>query len=157
MAMHSLDQILNYLQITETIGTAGQPTAGQFAHIAAAGYELVINLAMTDSSNALADEGSVVAGLGLDYVHIPVVWEAPAQRDLERFMAVMDRNRDRKVFVHCVLNLRVSVFVFLYRVIRQGLDVEAARQPLERIWEPDPIWKAFINQSLARYDLVPVD
>lgn len=157
MTTQSLDQILNYLQITETIGTAGQPTADQFADIAAAGYELVINLAMTDSSNALADEGSVVARLGLDYIHIPVVWEAPTQRDLERFMAVMDRNRDRRVFVHCVLNMRVSVFVFLYQVIRQSLDVEVARRPMEKIWGPDPIWKAFMNQSLAPYGFVPVD
>ena len=157
MTTQVLDQILNYLQITDTIATSGQPTADQFADIAAAGYELVVNLAMTDSSNALADEGSVATRLGLDYVHIPVVWEAPAQRDLERFMAVMDRNRDRNVFVHCVLNMRVSVFVFLYQVIRQGLDVEVARQPMEKIWEPNPIWKAFMHQSLARYGFEPVD
>lgn len=141
------NQILNYLQITETIGTAGQPTREQFAAIAAAGYELVVNLAMPDSPNALADERELLTRQGLDYVHIPVVWG----RDLERFMAVMDRNSGRRVFVHCALNMRVSVFVALYRVIRQGLDIDQARAPILEIWKPDPVWKAFAAESLARH------
>lgn len=155
MPTPGLGQILNYVQITETIGTAGQPTREQFAAVAAAGYELVVNLAMPDSPNALADERELSTRQGLDYVHIPVVWEAPAHRDLERFMAVMDRNSGRRVFVHCALNMRVSVFVALYRVIRQGLDIDQARASILQIWEPDPVWKAFMAESLARYGLGP--
>jgi uncharacterized protein (TIGR01244 family) len=151
MPTPGLNQIINYLQITEAIGTAGQPAREQFVEIAAAGYELVINLAMPDSSNALADERELASRQGLDYVHIPVAWEAPAHEDLERFMAAMDHNCGRRVFVHCVLNMRVSVFVALYRVIRQGLDIDQACEPILQIWEPDPLWKAFMAESLAHY------
>ena len=80
------------------------------------GYEVLINLALLDSPGALPNEGTLVTVLGLQYFHIPVVWESPQPSDLDQFFKTMQRNQNRKVFVHCVLNMRVSVFVFLYRI-----------------------------------------
>jgi protein tyrosine phosphatase (PTP) superfamily phosphohydrolase (DUF442 family) len=45
MNQPSLALIDNFLQISPTIATAGQPTIEQFALISSAGYETVINLA----------------------------------------------------------------------------------------------------------------
>ncbi len=146
-----MEQIAHYLPICETIGTAGQPTEEQFADIAAAGYELVVNLARPDSPQAVPDERELVVQQGMDYLHIPVVWESPTAEDLERFFAVMEAYQGRKVLVHCVVNKRVSAFVFLYRVIRQGVPLEAAREALLRMWEPDVVWQGFINESLVRF------
>ncbi|HET90511.1 MAG TPA: hypothetical protein ENN99_07215, partial [Chloroflexi bacterium] len=98
-----MDSILNYLRISDTLGTAGQPIAEQFAAIRAAGYEVVINLAMPDSIGALPDEGELVATQGMEYVHNPVVWESPTAADRERFLAAMEQHHGRKVFVHCVV------------------------------------------------------
>ena len=72
-----LDGILNYFQITDHIGIAGQPSADQFPEIARANYTAVINLAMAESSNAVAEEGDIVTSLGMKYIHIPVPWDAP--------------------------------------------------------------------------------
>jgi protein tyrosine phosphatase (PTP) superfamily phosphohydrolase (DUF442 family) len=150
--MHAISvDVLNFLQISERVGTAGQPTADQFAEIKSAGYEVVVNLAMPDSTNALSNEAELVREQGMEYVHIPVVWEDPKDSDLERFFEVMDLHRERKVFVHCVLNWRVSSFVYLHRVIQQGVPKELAGQSLHRIWEPNPVWRCFIDRSLARY------
>jgi protein tyrosine phosphatase (PTP) superfamily phosphohydrolase (DUF442 family) len=145
--------VINYLPISDTIGTAGQPTTAQFTAIKAAGYEVVINLAMPDSSNALPNEQQIVAEQGMLYVHIPVVWERPTAQDLEQFFDVMARCRGRRVFVHCALNMRVSVFVFLYRTIWQGVSPEIARKDLLRIWQPNPMWQRFLDDSLAEYGL----
>ncbi len=153
MSPQTIEQILNYLPISETLGAAGQPARQQFADVKAAGYQVVVNLAMPDSTNALPDEGQLVAEQGMDYVHIPVVWDAPTLKDLEQFFAVMDEYRGRKVFVHCALNMRVSCFVFLYRVIRQGVPPEVAREALRRIWEPNQVWQSFISQALTRYEI----
>jgi protein tyrosine phosphatase (PTP) superfamily phosphohydrolase (DUF442 family) len=142
----NLSEITNYLAISDKLGTAGQPTAEQFAAIQAAGYEIVINLAMPDSTNALPNENELVTAEGMDYVHIPVVWESPTVEDLERFFAVMDQNQDRKVFVHCVLNMRVSCFVFLYRALRLGIPVEEAWQDVLAIWEPNEVWQRFVDE-----------
>ena len=149
MSTRGIEGILNYLPISEAIGTAGQPTEVQFAEIEAAGYEVVVNLAMPDSSNALLNERELVVEQGMDYVHIPVVWDAPTMADLERFFAVMEVYRDRKVFVHCVVNMRVSVFILLYRVLCQGIPLEKAREALLEIWEPNGVWQSFMEDALA--------
>jgi hypothetical protein len=45
----NLAGILHFLPISARIGTAGQPTAAQFALIREAGYDVVINLALPTS------------------------------------------------------------------------------------------------------------
>ena len=75
----------------------------------------------------------------------------PTADDLAQFFTVMDANRERKVFVHCVLNYRVSSFMYLYRVLRLDADEEAARWDLLSIWEPDARWAAFIAAAVADF------
>lgn len=143
-----VEAIVNFYRISERLGTAGQPTAEQLATVRESGYEVVINLALPTSTNALPDEADIVAGLGMEYVPIPVVWERPTAADLDRFFEAMDRYRDRRVFVHCALNMRVSAFVLLYRVIRQGVPVDTAREAMLRIWQPNETWERFIEEGL---------
>lgn len=143
--------VLNFLQISEFVGTGGQPTAEQFSEIEAAGYGVIVNLAMADSSNALPNEAELVREQRMEYVHIPVVWEDPRDVDLDRFFEVMALYRDRKIFVHCALNWRVSSFVYLYRVIQQGVPMKVAGESLFKIWKPNPVWQSFIERSLFRF------
>lgn len=150
----TMDEICDFLSLGR-IGTAGQPTGEQFAAIQAAGYQVVVNLALPTSTNALPDEAERVTALGMTYVHIPVIWEAPTLQDLDEFFAVMERYGAERVFVHCALNMRVSAFMFLYRVIRLGVLPEEARQVMLQIWEPDDVWSRFISQALAQYGVVP--
>jgi hypothetical protein len=49
----SLTEIYSYLAIGEKLGTAGQPTPDQFWKVREAGFEVVINLALPASDNAL--------------------------------------------------------------------------------------------------------
>jgi len=86
--MSELDGITNFAPVAEDLCTSGQPRAEQFQAIAAAGYAAVVNLALPTSDHALADEGSIVTGLGMRYFHIPVVWEPPTVDDLRAFLAL---------------------------------------------------------------------
>ena len=142
--------ITNYLAISDTLGAGGQPAAEHFAVIRATGFEVVVNLAMSTSTNALPNEGELVAAQGMAYVRIPVAWEAPTEEDLQRFFAVMDRNRGRKVLVHCALNKRVSCFVFLYRVLRLEAPAPEAWQDVLAIWEPNEVWQRFVHNMLEK-------
>jgi protein tyrosine phosphatase (PTP) superfamily phosphohydrolase (DUF442 family) len=63
--------------VTATLGTAGQPTAAQFDAVKDAGYEVVINLALGTTPRDLPNEPGIVAAHGIEYVHIPVVFDAP--------------------------------------------------------------------------------
>lgn len=143
-----LQVIPAFLPLGERIGTAGQPSPEHFTLIRQEGYKSVINLALATSPGAIADEGQLVADLGMDYVHIPVEFGAPQAEDLQKFFAAMDTLADKKVFVHCIVNKRVSAFLFLYRVLKLGHPVAEAEMALHRMWIPDPVWQDFIDREL---------
>ena len=124
--MDNLETIINFLNIDERIASGGQPTPGEIGSLASAGFQAVINLALPASTSALADEGALVTGYGLSYVHIPVNWEQPTLDDFDQFLGCMSAFQNKKVFVHCAMNMRVSCFLFLYRVIALGLPAEQA-------------------------------
>ena len=144
-----LTEIYSFRAIGDRLGTAGQPTENQLRMVREAGFEAVINLALPTSDNALANEGSVVTGLGMSYVHIPVDFKAPTSRDFRAFCRVMEAFIDRSVFVHCAANMRVSAFVFLYRVLCQRVARAEAERDLHAIWKPDDVWNRFIQEQLA--------
>jgi protein tyrosine phosphatase (PTP) superfamily phosphohydrolase (DUF442 family) len=150
MTAAQLSDIYNFLAISDDLGTAGQPTAEQLAAIKAAGYDVVINLALGTTPRDLQNEANLVTGYGMDYIHIPVVFDQPTEADMTRFFDAMDENQDKKRFVHCIANMRVSAFVFLYRVLRQGMAPDAARAMMHQIWEPNPVWQRFIDTALAQ-------
>ena len=145
-----LSDIYNFQAINDRLGTAGQPTESQFRAVRDAGFEAVINLALPTSDNALPNEGSVVTGLGMSYVHIPVKFDAPSPGDFQAFCRVMAAFEDRPVFVHCAANMRVSAFVYLYRVLCQRVPETKARHDLQAIWEPDEVWSGFIQNQLQQ-------
>ena len=112
--MNELSAIKNFVQLTTDVGTSGQPKRDQFELIAKDGYSAVVNLALPTSDHAIADEGSVVTGFGMSYFHIPVDFAKPTVEDLRTFFGTMQALDGRKVWVHCVVNARVSAFMYLY-------------------------------------------
>ena len=146
-----LGAIHNYRQVSPELATSGQPRESEFAAIAAAGYEVVVNLALHDDPRySLVDEAGTVRSLGMDYIHIPVQFAKPTAADLAAFFQAMDRCEGSKAWVHCAANMRVSAFLGLYRALRQGWDVERAFELMNDLWKPDEIWSAFIAAQLRR-------
>jgi len=146
---HSRESIRNFCRLDDRVSTGGQPTEGQLAALAASGVRTVINLALPTSTHALPDERAVVTGLGMEYVAIPVVFEAPTGADFSRFCTEMAARRDQRLFIHCALNCRVSAFVALHRVLHQGWSRDAAWAALREIWEPDEVWSRFLEERLS--------
>ena len=62
-----LSDIYHFEQMTDWLGTSGQPSEAQFAAIAAEGYSAVINLALNDHEFALPNEGQIVTGHSMAY------------------------------------------------------------------------------------------
>ncbi|MEM9543430.1 MAG: protein tyrosine phosphatase family protein [Cyanobacteria bacterium P01_E01_bin.42] len=146
-----LDQIYNFVQISDRLGTAGQPREEQFEDVKKAGYDVIVNLALPDSTNAIPHEAEIVARNGLEYVHIPVIWENPTLEDFQEFAKVMRQNSERKVLVHCAMNMRVSAFVYLYRWLCDRVDEKEAKQVLDKIWTPNEVWQKFIERVQENY------
>lgn len=139
-------EIKNYIKVSEYIHTSGQPKKGQFGHIADLGVKTVVNLAMPDSDNAIADEGKIVASNKMNYIHIPVVWEAPEVYQFNLFRAILNLHKTEKIWVHCALNWRVSSFIYLYKIVELGESESEAYSHLTVVWKPNKVWSAFFKK-----------
>ena len=147
----SVDGIYNYRQAAPDLATSGQPREGQLRAIADAGDEVIVNLALHDDSRySLKDEASSVKALGLEYIHIPVQFNAPSEADLARFFEAMELCRGRRLWVHCAANMRVTAFLGLYWRIHENWPEDRAFALLREIWQPDAVWAEFIGSQLAK-------
>lgn len=144
--MH-LEIITNYLQISDQIATSGQPEDHQFKYIAAANYQVVINLAMPNSDNAIPEEGNIVTAHKMTYVHIPVPFDAPSTTHLKNFIGVMKTFSAQRVWVHCVVNYRASAFLYQYQRLVYGLPHAEALQVMLPTWEPNAVWQRFMAHT----------
>jgi protein tyrosine phosphatase (PTP) superfamily phosphohydrolase (DUF442 family) len=146
--MSPLSEIRAYLPLSDRLATSGQPTAPQFESIKGAGFEVVVNLALGTSPGALPDEAEIVARHGLAYVHIPIDFKAPDVPSALRFFEVMRAHRERRTFVHCIANYRVSALVYAYRVLEGEMTPARAREDLQKLWIPDATWQRYIEDVL---------
>jgi protein tyrosine phosphatase (PTP) superfamily phosphohydrolase (DUF442 family) len=141
----AIEDIRNFVPVSDNLATGGQPSEQQVQEVAQAGFQVVVNLGLLDPRYCLADEAGLVKSLGLEYHHIPVDFKAPQADDLRRFFDVMDASRDKKVFVHCAANYRVSSFVALYGQARLGWSAEQADAHVKRVWHLDDTWSKFVE------------
>jgi protein tyrosine phosphatase (PTP) superfamily phosphohydrolase (DUF442 family) len=143
-------KVRNFISISERLATSGQPTEAQIAEIAAHGYTTLINLALPTSQFALTDEKQTVEAAGMRYFSIPVLFDNPTRADLEKFFTVLTTSKEEKTWVHCVVNMRVSAFIYLWRVLREGVAPEEAEIELHDAWVPEKensIWHQFIERA----------
>ena len=138
--------IKNFVVVSDELATAGQPSESELAALQARGFTAVVNLGLLDPKYCLPDEAGTAAGLGLEYHHIPVDFQAPALADFERFVEVMRGLSGKKAFVHCAMNFRVSCFVALYGEAELGWSRERADAHIRRLWEPNDVWQAFLGR-----------
>lgn len=147
-----IEDILNYRYISDKLATSGQPNAAELELISQAGYKTILNLAPPNASNALPEEQAIATGLGMNYINIPVVWDNPTMADFNQFCDVMDNHKDKPIFVHCAMNMRVSAFMYLYRHLKMGVPASEAYSAMKTIWEPNATWQQFIETAIASND-----
>ena len=140
-----IDDIFNYVKISDQLSSSGQPTPQQFRSISDAGFAQVINLLPAGGENSLDNEGDLVTDLGMRYDYIPVDFKRPTEEDFALFVAAMEGHESRKVWVHCAVNARVSVFIARYRHEVLGVPEDEARAPIAKVWEPFGVWKGFLK------------
>jgi protein tyrosine phosphatase (PTP) superfamily phosphohydrolase (DUF442 family) len=142
---------MNFVAVTDQLASSGQLSVVQLQRLRARGYAVVINLAPPESFGSIPNEGELIASQGLVYINIPVDWQKPADRDFQLFSDVLNSNRDRKVWVHCQMNMRASAFLFLYRVIHDHQPVAHAIGPVHAVWAPNEVWRRFLQSTLTRH------
>ena len=142
---------VNFVQASDRIDTSGQPGRDWLKSAGDAGYRTVISLNPPGADGTIKDEGGILQAAGVDYVSIPVDWGNPTDDDFDRFRAALAASAPGRALVHCQLNMRASAFTFLYRVIEDGADPEAAWTRVTSVWIPDRQWRRFIDDTLQRH------
>jgi protein tyrosine phosphatase (PTP) superfamily phosphohydrolase (DUF442 family) len=143
-----LSGISNYREYSPQFASSGQPTERQLELLKSENFERIIYIAFSNSGKALANQDVIVKQLGMEYVHIPVVWDSPSPTDFYAFADVMQRSPDKKSLLHCQVNYRASAFAFLYRVIYQDVPVSIAKADMETVWKPNETWRKLIFSIL---------
>ena len=148
----TVEDSYNFRRISERLTTSGLVSAQQLSELHRDGYDAVINLLPDTLEYAVTDEARIVRDQGLDYVYIPVDFDAPTHADLEAFMHALTARAGQKIHVHCAANYRVSAFYSLYAQ-RNGLCTEdEANDFVQDVWNPaeHPPWMEFIADERAR-------
>ena len=150
-----LDDIVNYREYSATLSSSGQPDRDQLEYLRESGYERVVYLAFSDHDGSVPNEDRIVKDLGMDYVHIPVVWDTPSKSDFYAFAGAMQREPDKKTLVHCQVNFRASAFSFLYRVLYEGVPMDQSKEDMNTVWVPNDTWRRLIFNILEENDVSP--
>lgn len=142
--------IRNWQRRPDGITTSGRLEPHDPARLAAIGVRHVVNLALADHPEALADEGALLAEQGIGYSHIPVPFDAPTPDHVAALRDTLARI-EGPVHVHCIMNWRVTAFFYLLDRAA-GVDKAEARARMTAVWDPlasdDPRaapWKALLS------------
>ena len=143
-----MNKILNYVKINELISTSGQPKIEELELIANEGFEVITNLAMPTTSNALENEDKIVSSLNMSYIHIPVDFENPKISDLKLFLNVLQALGANKVWIHCAKNYRVSAFMYVYHKYILHTPFEQIDLSIFDMWQPSLVWQKLMKVQL---------
>lgn len=127
-------RIRNWQRRPDAITTSGKLEPGDPARLAAIGVRHVVNLALADHPEALADEAALMAAAGITYTHIPVPFDAPTPAHvaaLEQALATHPGPHH----VHCIMNWRVTAFFYLIDRA-SGIPEAQARARMAAVWNP---------------------
>lgn len=141
----------NVVVVSPTLVTAGQPTSGSLQRLKAQGFVAVISLAPGDTADAVVDEAQILGNQGIEFIHVPIPWQAPQESHYLATAAALRRLEGSKVLVHCQKNMRASAITFLYRVIERKEDPAIAWRDVKSVWTPKDQWAAFVDQQLRRH------
>jgi len=128
---------------------AGQPTAEDLAEAKRRGISAVINLRETEELDW--DERAAVDNLSLEYHHIP--FRKPESLTDDVFEKVRDALRDadkKPVLLHCASANRVGAVWAAFRVLDQGLTLEAALAEAKEIGMRTPAYERIVKDYIAR-------
>ena len=141
-----LEEIYNFYKVPKLFYTSGQPTEKQLILLANNGYEVIINLAkICVVGSVVIDERKILESRKVKYIHIPVDFDNPNQLNFNEFVYNIEKFENKKIWVHCAANMRVSAFVYKYRRDILELDHNKIFSDMKVIWNPNDVWKSFLG------------
>jgi protein tyrosine phosphatase (PTP) superfamily phosphohydrolase (DUF442 family) len=143
----------NVVAITPHLVTSGQPSPQALSTLGQRGFQAVIYLAPSTVPDAVANEPELLAKQGIEFVHIPIPFGAPAEAHALAVSAALTRLQPKKVLVHCQVNMRASTLVFLHRVLRGNESPELAYEAVVKVWSPAGAWRELLLAQLRKHNV----
>ena len=141
----------NASQPLPNLATSGQPTPQQFEALKHAGAQVVIDL--RDPAEARPfNEPSVVTGLGMTYVNIPIGPMTPLNDALmDQILTVLRDHANDRVVMHCASANRVGGALIPYLVIDQKMEQDDAIDAAQRIGLRSPEYVDWALEYIERH------
>lgn len=120
-----LEGVHNFGVVTPTLYRGGQLTHEGFQRLAKMGVDIVV-----DTGRSKRDEKQIKQ-LGMRYVSLS--WYCPFPKDdvFARFLQLIKKNPDKKIFVHCRLgDDRTGMMIAAYRMGVQGWTAKQAMKEM---------------------------
>jgi protein tyrosine phosphatase (PTP) superfamily phosphohydrolase (DUF442 family) len=146
-------EIYNYLRLSSRITTSGMPQKDEIDLIAGLGVDSVISLVPENVGSDWPGEKDRVTAAGMTFSRIPVIFKSPEIADFKLFQQWMANHATQKIHVHCEVNMRVSVFMALHRMVMENWPESRAMAPIGEIWQPNEIWQDFIKKVLTHFGI----
>lgn len=122
--------IRNFRPVTDWLYRGGQPDADGIKYLLELGVRTVISLRWNPW--VVENERQIIESLGMSYESIPLsYWCWPTDRQVDRFLSIVDDPLRRPIFVHCLHGSdRTGVLLAMYRMARHNWDLESAYQEM---------------------------
>jgi uncharacterized protein (TIGR01244 family) len=121
-----------FLQVTPEFCTGGQPRVEHYAMLKSKGVKTVLNL-RRPSEHRADEEKQLVEELGMKYVNIPVDYQNPTPETVDEFLKITDDKASRPMFVHCTAAIRAGAYWAIRRVLRDGMNWDAALEEAKKV------------------------
>ncbi len=102
---------------------ADQPTEAELKGLRDEGFVGVVNLrhdGEPEQPLRPADEGALVGGVGMDYLHVAVGGQPLTESTVGAVCNFLDAHAGQKVLVHCRKGGRAAALVLLHRARNEG-------------------------------------
>jgi protein tyrosine phosphatase (PTP) superfamily phosphohydrolase (DUF442 family) len=143
----------NPVEISPLLLTSGQPTLQALAGLGNQGFQAVIYLAPSSVTDAVKEEPDLIRSQGIEFIHIPIPFNAPTEKHVVAISEALVRLKDKKVLIHCQVNMRASTMVFLHRVVSLKEEPGQAYEAVSRVWSPEGPWRTLIVEQLKRHKI----
>lgn len=139
--------IPQFQKVNDSLALGGQPQAGSIEWLAQKGFKTILNISPASTPNYVANEGSLAADNGIQYVHYPVDCSNLQTEHYETFAGILNTFRSLgPVFVHCGMNIKSSGLAHIYRVKELEETEEYALEELLKTPEHEAKWFDYYKQ-----------
>ncbi|OYU46531.1 MAG: hypothetical protein CFE44_01645 [Burkholderiales bacterium PBB4] len=143
----------NVVEISPSLVTAGQPTSKALAQLGLLGFQAVIYLAPNTVPDAVKDEPDLLMRQAIEFIHIPIPFDTPTEEHAVAVTEALMRLKEKRVLVHCQVNMRASTMVFLHRTTTLKENPAHAYDAVSRVWSPRGPWRALLIAQLKKHKI----